>query len=52
MMKVGWRVEHALDGRKQGRVVYWRKGKKRVLVKWDDGQCTEHHISAVSHIPR
>ena len=57
-MKVGSQVKHRFDNPEQhslryryGRVVFWRKGKQMALVKWDHGGCTEHHASALIHVP-
>jgi hypothetical protein len=47
-MKIGQHVEHALDSNHKGRIVFWRKSLRMALVKWDSGECTEHHESALT----
>lgn len=53
-MKVGNIVEHRdtlESGRKgRGRIVFSRKGATRALVKWENGECVEHHYSVLRHV--
>ena len=54
-MKVGYTVKHRYNNenlpRGKGRIVFWRKGADRALVKWDSGECTEHMSAALIHVP-
>lgn len=57
-MKVGYQVKHKFGNPEQyslrykyGRVVFLRKEERLALVKWDYGECTEHHASTLVHVP-
>ena len=53
-MKVGYTVKHRDDRkdypRGKGRVVFWRKGQGSALVKWDNGECTEHPVGILLRV--
>lgn len=47
-MKIGQHVEDASNSNHKGRIVFWRKRLRMALVKWDSGECTEHHASELT----
>ena len=53
-MKVGYIVEHIDSDERErlgrGRVVFWRKGQRSALVKWDGGSCQEHYVGALRQV--
>jgi hypothetical protein len=48
MIKIGDRVVHMGEG--YGTVRHILRGKNIVLVKWDNGLCTEHYLPAIRKV--
>ena len=54
MLKIGMRVYHmqVAAQAETGTIKHVRKRAGQVLIKWDAGPCTSHHISVIRELAK